>query len=311
MDLLLRLEKSGMKPNRVNFDFEEALYRNEPLYKSTKIVNKLEYIYFFFNESTPLYSEQNYSKSTFKYYKDLIKRDVEVTCDSPYYSWWGDIEDFEESKRINSKVEQTKYLSKMSLIPDDILITKESEVIKLESSKDYYFRSEYGFSGLGNTIVKSKKTFTSPRIGVIGKYRDVILSFGVTFRGDDFFICMNKINKGKFVGGEIISLSELSVMSSYLNQDRLHQEIVSIVQSIKNFTKKDWGQFDSFFYKEECEIKWYKVVEINQRKTMSLMAKKCEEHFGQGSLSFSQNSARDIPLFSKDQSVLKLFYRLK
>ncbi len=310
MDLSSRREKSGMKPNRVNFDFEEALYRNDPLYKSKKIVNKLEYIYFLFNEEAPLYSEQKYSKRIIKYYLDLFHHNIQVEYNVPYNSWWGDIEDFEESKRINSKVEQTKYLNKVSLIPKDIITVNELEIVKVNPSLEYYYRSNYGFSGLANSIISKRSQFTPPRDGVLGQYRDVILSFGVTFRENDFFICKNIIEKGKFLGGEIITINELTKLS-FMDHESIEYEIKQIIKSIKTFSMKDWGQFDSFFYKEGSEVKWYKVVEINQRKTMGLVVKKCQNLFGKGSLSFAEKSTRDIPLFHKDQAGLKFFYSPK
>lgn len=296
-----------MLANRVNLDFEKSLNQNDPTLIDYKITNKLEYIYFLFGENAPLYSMQSYSKSELQYYKDLLNTDAQVTSDGDHNNWWGDLSDFEKMRRINSKVDQTNWLIDEGLGIEGLkLVLNEERVFK----QDMYYRAEYGFSGLSNRIIH-KGEIKKLSKGVIAPLLENIISFGISFSGSEYFICLNTILDGRFLGGKIIRVKDLSVLVG-IDESVLMGEIDRIIERIKKYTGYQWGQFDSLFYGNRGKYNWYKVVEINQRKTMGLVIKKCAELFGPGEFRVSslENEKKEhIKLFVKENA-LKTYYVL-
>lgn len=296
-----------MLANRVNLDFEKSLNQNDPTLIDYKITNRLEYIYFLFGENAPLYSIQSYSQSELQYYKDLLNTDVQVTSDGDYDNWWGDLSDFEKMRRINSKVDQTNWVINEGLGIDGLtLVLNEERVFK----QDMYYRAEYGFSGLSNRIIHKGEINKLSR-GVIAPLLENFISFGITFSDSEYFICLNTILDGRFLGGKIIRVKDLSDLVG-IDESVLMGEIDRIIERIKKYTGYQWGQFDSLFYSNRGKYNWYKVVEINQRKTMGLVIKKCTELFGSGEFkvsSLDNEKKKHIKLFVKE-SALKTYYVL-
>ena len=296
-----------MLANRVNLDFEKSLNQNNPTLIDNKITNRLEYIYFLFGENAPLYSMQSYSKSELQYYKDLLNTDAQVASDGDHNNWWGDLSDFEKMRRINSKVDQTNWVIDEGLGIDGLsLVLNEERAFE----QDMYFRAEYGFSGLSNRIIHKGEIIKLSK-GVIAPLLENIISFGITFSGSEYFICLNTILDGRFLGGKIIRVKDLSVLVG-IDEIVLMGEIDRIIERIKKYTGYQWGQFDSLFYGNRGKYNWYKVVEINQRKTMGLVIKKCAELFGPGEFkvsSLDNEKKKHIKLFIK-KSALKTYYIL-
>ena len=260
-----------VKSCRINFDFEDCLFKNTANYRVVNKVKRFEYIYFFFDTTLPLFAQNFYSAEYLKYLQEILQKEIKLKCEGPYENFWGDLSCLEQARRRNSKVVLAKWLLENNL--NDIpLYLNEIKGISLDEGQ-YYYRPEFGFSGIRNRVVDHNQASTIDVPGVITPYLDIHTNYGITFYGNEYYICENIIDNGVFVGGRI-----LGEETEYFTK----KEIKEVIVYVKSFLNSDFGQFDSFTYQVDGKLYWNRISEVNFRKTMASFIRCLNTTFGPG-----------------------------
>lgn len=299
----------------VNFDFDMSFKQKTINYHFKNSVN-FEFIYFFINEenSTILSSKNQYSQD----YLDMLRSwgllIPRITNDlSDAIPWWGNFEDYEIKLKFISKINCSKIFKSYRLIPDFVFTTDDNITIESLKDQNYFFRPEYSFSGIGNKIIKKNEISVMPN-GVIAPYLDIYKTFGVTVNLDNFeyFIVQNFTNSnGNFLGGNIVTDDQLAA-DLKVSREQFSKELELIFRTLKEEGASGRVQFDSLFYRQNDEIYWYKVVEVNYRKTMGLFIKRCFELFGEGRVIFQREPIESSPNaieLSPKSNKLKIYFQ--
>lgn len=295
----------------VNFDFDiNFLSRRVDFnFKNQKTI---EFVFFIINEDPDaiLASRFKYDKAYLTYLASLGFNICKTTQSFVGVNlWWGDFEQFELKKSLISKINLIKTLKGTGLIPDFVKIIRKDDLFSNASvDHKYFYRREYGYSGLGNRIIEN--SFSCDTDGTIAPLLKVVLTFGISvnLNEDKFFICQNTINeKGNFLGGKIIGCEILAALLK-ITVAEVKVEIQKITSIFKNLGATGYIQFDSLIYEENLTNHWYKVVEVNYRKTMGLLIKKLHEKFGEGEFYFTKNIVEDAIELSPQENKLKCFY---
>jgi hypothetical protein len=286
--------------HRVNFDYDQALLKGDAKFEAPKLNMMFEYIYFLVNQnpSNQLYNYQEYEKEYLAYLKSKGFVIPNFSKAANYSNWWADISDIEKCRKIESKVVTTELALKNNLCPSDLKIVKNLDELykyldSCSSVKNYY-RSEFGFSGTGNKIVYKDKKYSLRYPGVIAPYFKTILSFGVSvdLLADKYYLIRNDINEnGVFLGGEILELEDLARALS-LEEEEIDKEIRKIMRVVEDEFGKINFQFDSLIYEQEDSVHWYRLVEINFRRTMGEVIKCLTDRFGQGKWHIIKNDLK-------------------
>lgn len=299
----------------VNFDFDLNFLDKKVDY-NFKNQYFFEFIFFILNEDSAATLTTRYS-----YKLDYLEKLKNMGFVIPKFSsdfsdsitWWGDFSDFEIKKKFVSKINLLETLNSFDVVPEFVAkIESQTDLdsLKLDQKAKYFFRSEYGFSGLGNKIVDGN--FKYYEKGTIAPLLDVVLAFGITTNVDDgtYFICKNIINdKGNFLGGSIIGTNELSSLLK-TSQEDIDLQIKEIIKIFKKLRVTGAIQFDSLIYKKENKNFWYKVVEVNYRKTMGLLVHKLHSKFGPGTMLFGKVKLSNAIEISPPENALKFFYSI-
>lgn len=295
----------------VNFDYDINFLTKRVDY-NFKNQKTIEFIFFIINEEANaiLSSRFKYSDSYLSHLGNLGFNICKTTQNfTTSRLWWGDFENYEMKKSFVSKANLVQTLENTGLIPEFVKVISKGEILAvLDVNKKFFYRQEYGYSGLGNRIVENG--FKCEVDGTIAPLLKVVITFGISINLDDesFFICQNKINeKGNFLGGRII---KCEVLAKLLNKNpmEIEQEIQKIISIFKRKGAISYIQFDSLIYEEDSVNYWYKVVEVNYRKTMGLLVKKLYEKFGEGEFYFTKDAIKNAIELSPPENKMKCFY---
>lgn len=283
-------------PHRVNFDYDQALLKNDSNYRNIKSNRMFEYIYFLVNQdpSNKIVNCETYCSSYLEYLKESGFVIPEFSKSREYENWWADTSNLKLSKKIESKISTLEISKKYSLCPIevDVVENEESLELYLNSNEKYYYRSEFGFSGTGNKVISPEKSYSLRYPGVIAPFYKKTFCFGVTVdtTTDSYYIIENFIDEnGAFVGGRVSSEKEIA---EHLRADidLVREKIKKIIKCIKDHYGAINFQFDSFLYEENSSIKWYELVEVNYRKTMGHVVKSLSDKFGPGNWHIRKNT---------------------
>ncbi|EQC47128.1 hypothetical protein [Bacteriovorax sp. Seq25_V] len=296
----------------VNFDFD-VNFPNRTIDFSYKNRSLFEWVYFFINkvENSTLYTTENYSKSYLEKLKSFGCVIPKISNDREGISpWWGNFDEYERKEKFISKINILKTLNGTNLIPDFVTDVRSQEKLDrvLKNQGSYFFREEYNFSGIGSCIYESGKFYNFKK-GVIAPLLNVKQTFGVTvdLDNDTYFICTNTIGaNGTFRGGHLVGVNSFS---KYLNsrEDSIKEEFKDIFAKLRACGAKGVIQFDSLIYDVDGKSHWYKIVEVNYRKTMGLLIKSLTEMFGEGEFVISTKPINGIQI-SPDNLKLKSYY---
>lgn len=295
----------------VNFDYDINFLskRVDYNFKNQKII---EFIFFIINEepNAILASRFKYNESYLSYLSSLGFKICKTTQNFTTSNfWWGNFDHFEMKKSFISKSNLIKTLENTGLIPEFVRVISKGEKISVsEGDKKFFYRQEYGYSGLGNRIVENG--FVCEMDGTIAPLLKVVITFGVTINLEDesFFICQNRINeKGNFLGGRIIKCEAIAKLLNKTSLE-IEKEIQDIISIFKRKGAVSYIQFDSLIYENNSMNCWYKVVEVNYRKTMGLFVKKLYEKFGEGEFFFTKDVIKNAIELSPPENKMKCFY---
>jgi hypothetical protein len=279
----------GMMANRVNLDFDFALLKNNSSLINDKYNSEFEYIYFLSDKSgEPLKNCVDYKKDYLDYLKSKGFNIPKLVESKSYSNWWGDLTDFEKVKKLDSKIFCAEIAIENGYCPEEVRIihniSEFESYITSQSANKFYYRSNFGFSGSGNKIIHKGKNYSLRFPGVVSHYYQVVLALGITvdLNTSDFFLIENFTDEnGTFLGGQKI---ELEIVADKLNLST--REVQKTLESIFINLKEKYGartvQFDSFLYEDNQGKYWYKLLEVNFRKTMGHVINNLSKKLGPG-----------------------------
>ena len=281
--------------NRVNLDFDQALHLGDIKFTSDKILKEFEYIYFLSNAEAALFSNVKYDEDYLSYLvsKGFTPQKIVNKC-KHYINWWGNLDNIEIARVRNSKIVNTEWAIENKFCPSSVkVVNNEKELNQYrEGHKDnkFYYRSEFGFSGISNKILDGTKNYSLRYPGVVAQYLNIVFSFGVTVNLEtmDYYMVENIIDEnGRFRGGMISEWKEIAKQLSISNEE-FSKELSEIFQKLRVRFGAVILQFDSLLYWKDGKVLWYKVVEINYRRTMGHIIKCLYDKFGPGEWIFDQ-----------------------
>ena len=286
---------------RVNLDFDQALQKNNPRYENPRINKAFEYIFILLNESeeNELYNYNDYEESYLTYLSAKGFVIPRFNKGGKYSNWWGNTDEFELGRKLNSKIETSLFAHNNDLCPSGLtIINNEAELVSATDSDEstrFYYRSEYGFSGMGNKVIEVNKKYSLRYPGTLVNYLNKELSFGITvdLKTMKYFICENTIDdRGTFCGGRIIDETFLASLLG-ITREKFIEELLVVFEKIRRQYGPLKIQFDSMIYKEESINKWYKLVEINYRRTMAEVIYQLHSKQGRGKWVIEKNIYTD------------------
>jgi len=254
----------------LDFNYESILAGSN---KSIKGASWFDHIFYFINESknTVLKSNYPFEKKYLEYISSLGVPTTKTTSKGASKPWWGNYEDLELCKTLNSKIEMTKLGLLNNWVP--VPTTIETDKVK-ELKFPIIAREEWGFSGRGSYSFQESDEIKLPK----GKYvfSSKILKdrdFGITFDFDNNsqFVVENYIDElGQFRGGRLIGNDEFNELVGNEGVSLL----LEIRRTLKEMGAKNSIQVDTFTYQNS----FHPFVEVNYRKTMGLMVKSLEKY---------------------------------
>jgi len=204
---------SMVKFVRTNFDFEEQLLvekKNYQLPFSQKNLNyEFEYLYFFLNKKQILNTPIKYPSSYKEYLKSYfnINLVVENSPQTDYGFWWGDLSDFEMSKKLNDKKFFWEYCMNNN-IPYPKTIDVDGNIDLLDDL--IIARKRLGFSGIKSRIIKKSDLKILDNSYLYSNLLKRDYDFGVYFSESGVFVYTNEVDKfGQYKGSHISNNEEI------------------------------------------------------------------------------------------------------
>lgn len=284
-----------MFSDQVNFDFEFSLFEKNYIQneKARKLNQELEYIYFFCADKNSCFCpSKNYQSDYLDYLTSLDIKLPKMDCSFPKRNWWGNDEDKDLARYLNSKITSTEIAQVNGLNPKGVIVIKDfGELLKhLEQFdiKKWICRDPFAMAGTNSLIFEKqelqdhkkfilKKLENSPVI--LAPYFSRLMDLGFIFEDEIFNVTWNLNTKsGRFKGGIIFenTNSLANLIQDHFKMDfwnilEIEKKIAQIYNELGN---KGIIQIDSFIYKEEDFIKFYPLVEVNARKSMGYFINK-------------------------------------
>lgn len=301
---------------KIDLDYEHYLF--DPNYNEShpnflKVIKEFEYVYFFFNlNHTTLKNEQDYKDEYLKYLDNLnfqlpkFSKDVK---DFKYF--WGKRADKNLEKKLNSKITSASLAKELGLGFFDGMLLSDVEKLKKylnESNyKNFLMKDPEGFSGIGHIKIDQSTDLDKIKISktmLVEPFYERVCDIGCTFnqKNDgsfEMFLVENYNNeKGSFKGGLASSNIEVFLKNIKEKYQFDLEKQMSVYQRIfKEYQKMGASsnvQIDSFIYKENNELKFYPLVEVNYRKTMGLVMKKLCDHFKREKIEWLVTHTHDL-----------------
>lgn len=252
-----------------NGDFEDFLKSGTENYKysSTKKNTEFEYFILWLEKKT-LYSIKKYDPN-YVSFLELFKEVSIKTNEVKLEPWCCDIYDKEEQKKLNSKIETTKFALKHGFAHPKTEIVNSDAVL----DDGYLYKEEFGVSGIG-TWEKNNvpKKFSYPIIKEPKLKRTFDFSALYLNDCDEIHIYQNHIDDFFQYKGTTIGLS-----FDYFDWYEDYLENIKII--IEKFKSRNPMSVDSFLYEENGKENVYTLSEVNNRKTMGYVTLKLKEKF--------------------------------
>ena len=290
---------------RVNIGYEYNLHNNineKIKHKIFEQTQNFEFVYFFIEKNkSRLLCSRNYPQDYLDYISsnlglklpELVHIEDKLQKETAH-DWWGNSENFELARKLNSKVTSTEIALKEGLCPEGVVIINEfndlqKHLSKYNSIKDWILKGPLSMSG-GDTKIFSPEDLQNSKLikyikellkndpVIISPFFQRELDFGSHYGLERPFIFFNLNSKaGSFKGGIIYSskANELEEALFYrfgYSFSRIIEKIDLIVSEYIKLGAKDIIQIDSFLYKGIDQCKFYPLVEVNCRKTMGTFA---------------------------------------
>lgn len=241
--------KNGkMSLYKANFDFEYSLVN----LTNERINDQLEHLFFWTCDvDDTLQSRNHYPASYLKYIESqrgyTPKINSDLNLDS--LNWWGDLQNIDRSKALNSNWNFYKWLQTNDLINEEILFHQEQPN---KFISNYYYKKDFGFSGksfLNNNDHNYKKIIQMP---VLDRVKDYSIIFN-----ENREMTFLEHNIGKRLNWQSVQLANCSWL-----------EPKKILENwIEDFDPKSVLSLDFFSYNQDGTQKIF-YSEINYRKTM-------------------------------------------
>mgnify|MGYP000283025123 CR=1 FL=1 len=248
---------------RVNFEFESSLAGKTKIFPGA---SWFDHVFFFINSSKSAALDSNYKFSS-EYLESLNELGVSSTKlkkSKKSINWWSNDTDQQINKKLNSKIEMTRFGIEKKWIP--IKSTIGINTLD-EYTSPVILREEWGFSGKGTYVLDDPSNkFSRKGNFVVSEYVKKYEDFGITFLLDnnDYFVIKNYIDsKGQFRGGESIDKGTFSELIGEKEVSTLDDIRLSLIK----LGAKKTVQVDCFTY----ENGFHPFVEVNYRKTMGMM----------------------------------------
>ena len=284
-----------MYSDRVNFDFEFSLFENNYVQtdKIKKLNEDLEYIYFFCSDEQSIFCPfKKYQKDYLDYLISLGLKLPKIDCSYPPRNWWGNTENLEIARLLNSKITSTKIASEHGLNPGGVAIIKTFDELSHHLSrsdiKNWICRNPYAMAGFNSLIfekedLESNRKFLSRQLEksalILAPFFSRLLDLGFVFENGGIEVTWNLNSKsGRFKGGIVF---EKIQSLSLLIEERFRKNFNEIMDTEKKMAEifnqlgnKGIIQIDSFLYLENGLVKFYPLVEVNARKSMGYFINK-------------------------------------
>lgn len=287
-----------MYSDQVNFDFEFSLFEKNFVQseKNRKLNEEFEYIYFYCSdEKSCLCPLRKYDVDYLDYLSSLGIKLPKMDCSYPKRDWWGNKENIELARLLNSKITSTNIAQQNGLNPDGVTIVTTIEELSLHLKRydiqKWICRDPYAMAGTNSLIFEkhelelnrkflSKKLENSPLILAPYFYR--LMDLGFIFEDENFSVTWNLNTKsGRFKGGIVFENTDsLSLLIKELFQKdfwEIFKVEKKVFEIFANMGNKEIIQIDSFFYKEKDLVKFYPLVEVNARKSMGFFINKLKK----------------------------------
>ena len=269
-----------MSSYRINIDYESQLFLNQP-----KPSWNSEYEYLFLimgNRGDKLYSENTFSGEYLNYLETIFGELPGITSenDPEIKNWWGALKDLVLERKLNSKITSSELAIEHCLAHSETAIVKNLAQVKeriLKSKyKSWILKRGSGSSGVGQYLFDTEKLqqmkfqneleklFLEEEM-IFDPCLKRIMDIGVTFdleKKTHFLIHNFNDQKGAFCGGYKLPAAMSPRYSELVNS------LGPIVEAYKEIGATGHLEIDTFSYLEEGELKWYRLCEVNYRKTM-------------------------------------------
>ena len=293
-----------------NFDYElalEASLKNKTYTPNKRMNNEFSYLFLWceskFNKVllSDIDFGPGYIDSISKTLGFEVKTSWTKKSSEKIGNWWGKLENIPLELKLNSKVYHQKLLKTVK--PKHFIhgiVCSKGEFI---SSGDYFFRSEYGFAGMGSFRFKNKSFI--PRAGVVTPFLSKKLDLSCFYNNGETKIYINEISKmNSFYGCKVFKnddflteeLRRRGIDDSTVKES--FQEVIEVILGKYPELKK--FQIDGIYTDDnQCLIN-----EINYRKSMGQIALKLLEYFpDKSSLKFSLIPKKNFK-FKSNMSVM-------
>jgi hypothetical protein len=273
----------------VNIDFEFFLFEKElhPSKKNLKLNKEFEYIYFFSSDlNSTLCPFRNYPSDYLNYLVSLGIQLPKMDCSGPKRNWWGNYDDINLARFLNSKITSTNIANDHGLNPPGIRIINSLEEIPVHleqfSFQKWIIRNPFGMAGTGSIIFdkdefESNKTFITKQLEkhpvILAPFFQRLMDLGFIFENESYSVTWNLNSKtGGFKGGIVFEnndgLAKFIRENFQINFEDILETEKKISEIYNHLGNKDIIQIDSFIYNENNLVKFYPLVEVNARKSM-------------------------------------------
>ena len=192
--------------------------------------------------------------------------------------WWGKLENIPMELKLNSKVWQNQFFTKIKVDKFIQGHTLQKGEVFNPGNDFYIFRPEFGFAGKGVRTFDSD--FLAPESGVATPYKKKLMDISCFVQNGEFFFYINKVSSGhSFLSSSIFKCTSL-FQKELVKKGLCFETVVEAVKvgwnEVKNkFMEVEEIQFDMIYTEDhKCLIN-----EVNYRKSMGQVGIKIAELF--------------------------------
>jgi hypothetical protein len=271
---------------RCNLDYEYDLYNFELTEgKRLNICSEFEYLMLylpldkgaFLHKKLPDDFLRNLPYRHEIHYR--LKRDDKLT------NFWGDLENIELERKLNSKVTSLKLENKYTInVSDKTICSDMKDVSRYRNRRknaSLLYQSPYFYSGIGqgkllaNTIIDEFPILCSQMLNRVIDIGQVITEKGELLR------YINLVHgNGRYTGTVIVPEMQLAtIISKFINWDlgevlieleKIKSTLMLVDQDVIKMGGAKRRQYDSFLFLDNG-LQSYPLVELNYRKSMGQM----------------------------------------